>query len=151
MNGTFHARMGKINDRSNKNLTEGDKIKNRWQEYTEALYKIGFNDPDSHNGVTQLEPCILECEVKWALGTITMSKAIGGDGFPAELFKAGAVKNVSKFEKLSSGHRTVKDQFSIRSQRRAMPNNVQTTLHLCSFHMLARFFSEVFKLGFSCM
>ena len=80
-----------------------------------------------------------------------MSKAIGGDGFPAELFKAGAVKNVSKFEKLSSGHRTVKDQFSIRSQRRAMPNNVQTTLHLCLFHMLARFFSEVFKLGFSCM
>ena len=80
-----------------------------------------------------------------------MGKAIGGDGFPAELCKAGAVKNVRKFEKLSSGHRTVKDQFSIRSQRRAMPNNVQTTLHLCSFHMLARFFSEVFKLGFSCM
>jgi len=151
MNGTFHARMGKINDRNNKNLTEGDKIKNRWQEYTEALYKIGFNDPDSHSGVTQLQPGILECEVKWALGTITIGKASGGDGFPAELFKSGAVKNVSKFGKLSSGHRTGKDQFSIRSQRRAMPNNVQTTVHLHSFHMLARFCSEFSKLGFSCM
>ena len=63
----------------------------------EELYEIVLNDPDSHNGVTQQEPGILECEVKWALGSITMGKASGGDGFPAELFKAGAVKNVSKF------------------------------------------------------
>ena len=102
--------MGKINDRNYKNLTEADEIKNRWQEYTEELYKIVFNDPDSHNGVTQLEPGTLECEVKWALGSITMGKASGGDGFPAELLKAGTVKNVSKFGNLSSGHMTGKDQ-----------------------------------------
>ena len=117
----------------------------------EELYKIVLNDPDSHNGVTKQEPGILECEVKWALGRITMGKASGGDRFPAELFKAGAVKNVSKFGKLSSGQRTGKDQFSFQSQRRAMSKIAQTTVHLCSFHMLASFWSEFFKLGFSSM
>ena len=74
---------------------EKKEIKNRWQEYTEELYKKGFNDPDNHDGVTHLEPDILECDIKWALGTITSNKASGGDGIPAELFrtlKAGAVK-----------------------------------------------------------
>ena len=84
--GTFHVQMGTINDRNSKDLTE--EIKKRWQEYTEELYKKGLNDPDNHNGVvTDLKPDILECEVKWALGSITTNKAGGGDGIPAELFQ----------------------------------------------------------------
>ena len=86
--GTFHARMCMIKDRNGKDLTEPKDIKKRWQEYPEELYKKGFNDPDNHHGVvTHLEPDILECEVKWALGSITTNKASGGDGIPAELFK----------------------------------------------------------------
>jgi len=84
---TFHTRMGTIKDRNGKDLTEADEIKKRWQGYTEELYKKGLNDPDNHSGVvTHLEPDILECEVKWALGSITMNKASGGDGILAELF-----------------------------------------------------------------
>ena len=86
--GTFHTRMGTIKDRNGKDLAEAEEIKKRWQEYTEELYKKGLNDPDSHNGViTHLEPDILECEVKWALGSITTNKASGGDEIPAELFQ----------------------------------------------------------------
>ena len=78
--GTFHARMGMKKDRNNKDLTMTEKIKKRWQEYTEELYKKGLNDPDSHDGmVTHIEPDILECEVKQALGSITMNKASEGD------------------------------------------------------------------------
>ena len=88
VNGTFNARMGTIKDRNDKDLTEAKEIKKRWQEYTEELYKKGFNDSDNHNGaVTRLEPDILESEVKWSLGNITMNKASGGDGIQAELFK----------------------------------------------------------------
>ena len=77
-----------IKDRNGKDITGGQEIKKRWQEYTEELYKKGLNDPDNHDGVlTHLKPDILECEVKWALGNITMNKASGGDGIPAELFQ----------------------------------------------------------------
>ena len=86
--GTFHAKMGSIKDRNGRDLTEAEDIKKRWQEYTEELYKKGLHDPDNHDGViTYLEPDILECEVKWPLGSITMNKASGGDGIPFELFK----------------------------------------------------------------
>ena len=86
--GIFHAKMGLIKDRNGKDLTEGKYIKKRWQEYTEGLYKTDLHDPDNHDGViTHLEPDILECEVKWALGSITTSKTNGGDGIPAKLFK----------------------------------------------------------------
>ena len=86
--GTFHARMGSIKDRNGRDLTEAEDIKKRWQEYTEELYKKDFHDPDNHDGViTCLEPDILECEVKWALESITMSKASGGDRIPVELFQ----------------------------------------------------------------
>ena len=86
--GTFHAKMGLIKDRNGMDLTEADDIKKRWQEYTEKLYKKDLHDPDNHNGViTHLEPDILECEVKWALGSITTNKASGGDGIPVELFQ----------------------------------------------------------------
>ena len=86
--GTFHARMGMIKDTNGKDLTEVEEIKKRWQEYTEELCKKSLNDLDKHDGVvTHLEPDILECEVKWALGSITVNKASGGDGIPAELFQ----------------------------------------------------------------
>ena len=85
--GTFHAEMGTIKDRNRMDLTEAEDIKKRYQEYTE-LYKKDLHDPDNHDGViTHLEPDILECEVKRALSSITMNKASGGDGIPAELFK----------------------------------------------------------------
>ena len=85
--GTFHAKMGSIKDRNGMDLTEAEDIK-RWQEYTEELYKKDLHDPDNHYGViTHLETDILECEVKWALGSITMNKASGGDGIPVELYQ----------------------------------------------------------------
>ena len=86
--GTFHAKIGTIKDRNGMDLTEAEDIKKRWQEYTEELYKKDFHDPDDHDGViTHLEPDILECEVKWALGSITTKKATGGDGITVELFQ----------------------------------------------------------------
>ena len=86
--GIFHAKMGSIKDRNGMDLTEAEDIKKRWQKYTEELYKKDLHDPDNHNGViTHLESDILECEVKWALGSITMNKASGGDGIPIELFQ----------------------------------------------------------------
>ena len=94
--GTFHAKMGTIKDRNGMGLTEAKDIKKRWQEYTEELYKKDLYDSDNHDGViTHLEPDILESEVNWGLGGITMNKASGGDGIPVELFqilKDGAVK-----------------------------------------------------------
>ena len=86
--GIFHAKMGSIKDRNGMDLTETEDIKKRWQEYTEEMYKKDLHDPDNHDGViTDLEPDILECEVKWALESITTNKASGGDGTPAELFQ----------------------------------------------------------------
>ena len=85
--GIFHAKMASIKDRNGRDLTKAEDIKKRWQEYTE-LYRKGLHEPDNHDGViTQLEPDILECEVKWALGSITMNRASGGDGIPVELFQ----------------------------------------------------------------
>ena len=96
--GTFNAKMGSVKDRNGMDLTEADDIKKRWQEYTEELYKKDLNDQDNHDGViTHPEPDILECEVKWALGSITTNKASGGDGIPVRLFqilKDDAVKRL---------------------------------------------------------
>ena len=138
--------MGSIKDRNGRNLTEAEDIKKRWQEYTEELYKKDLHDPDNHNGViTHLEPESLECEVKWALGSIIMNKASGGDEIPAELFQIleeDAVKvhtqYARKFGKLSSGLRTGKGQFSFQSQRKAMPKNAQTTTQLHPCHTLVK-------------
>ena len=81
--------MGSIKDRNGRDLTEAEDIKKRWQEYTEELYKKYLHDPDNHNNViTHLEPGILECEVKWALGSITMNEASGGDGIQLSYFKS---------------------------------------------------------------
>ena len=144
--GTFHAKMGTIKDRNGMDLTKAEKFKKRWQEYTKELYKKDLHDPDNHNGViTHLEPDILECDVKWDLGSITMTKASGGDGIPVELFQIlkmmllkCCIQYASKFGKLSSGHRTGKGQFSFQSLRKAMPKNVQTTAQLHSSHTLAK-------------
>ena len=119
--GTFHVELGSIKDSDGMDLIEAEDIKKRWQEYTE-LYKTDLNDPDNHDGViTHVEPDILKCKVKWDLGTITMNKASEGDGIPAELLqilKDDAVKELtqyaSKFENLSSGHRTRKGQISFQ-------------------------------------
>ena len=112
----------------------------------EELYKNDLHDPDNHDGViTHLEPDILECKVKWALGSITMNKASGGDGIPVELFqilKDDAMKVLhsicQQIGKLSSGHRTRKGQFSFQSQSKEMPKNAQTTALLHSSHMLVK-------------
>ena len=127
-------------------LTEAEDIKKRWQEYTQKLSKKDPHDPDNHNGViSHLEPDILECEVKWALGSIIINKASGGDGIPAELFqilKDDAVKEphsiCQQIWKTQQWPRDGKGQFSFQSQRRAMPKNIQTITQLHSFHMLAR-------------
>ena len=144
--GTFHAKMGTIKDRNGRELTEAEEIKKRWQEYTKDLYKKGLHNPDNHDGViTHLEPDTLECEVKWALGSVTMNKASGGDDIPVELFqilKDDAVKVLhsicQQVWKLSSGHRPGKGQFSFQSQRKAMPKNAQTTAQLHSSHTLVK-------------
>ena len=144
--GIFHANMSTIKDRNGMDLTEAEDIKKRWQEYTEELYKKDLHDPENHNSViTHLEPDILECEVKWALGSITTNKASGGDGIPVELFqilKDDAVKVLhsicQQMWKLSSGHRTGKGPFSFQFQRKAMPKNAQTTTQLHSSHMLVK-------------
>ena len=116
------------------------------EEYTEELYKKELHDPDNHHGViTHLESDSLECKVKWVLESISMNKASRGDGISVELFqilKDDAMKVLhsicSKFGNLSNGHRTGKGQFSLQSQRKAMPKNVQTTSQLHSSHTLAK-------------
>ena len=109
-------------------LTEAEAVKKRWQEYTEELYKKDLHDPDNHDGViTHIEPDILECEVKWALESITMNKASGGDGIPVELFQILKDHVV----KVVHGHRTGKSQFSFQSQRKAMPKMLKL-LHNCT-------------------
>ena len=120
---TFHAKMGSIKDRNGMDLTEAEDIKNRWQEYIEELYKKDLHDPDNYNDlITHLEPDILECEVKWALGSVTTNKASGGDGIPFELFQILTDDAVDmlhsicqQFGKLNSGHRTGKCSFSLQS------------------------------------
>ena len=142
--GTFHAKIGWVKGRNGKDLTED--IKKRWQEYTEELYKKDLHDPDNYNGViTHLEPDILECEVKWALGSITTNKASGGDGIPVEIFQILKImllqcctQYASKFGKLSSGHRSGKGPFSFQSLRKAVPKNSQTTAQLHSSHTLVK-------------
>ena len=128
-------------------LTEAEDIKKRWQEYTEELYKKDLHDPDNHGGViTHLEPDILECEVKWALGSITMNKASGGDGIPVELFqileddavKSAALNMPANLENSAVATGLEKGQFSFQSQRKAMPKNAQTTAQLHSSHVLVK-------------
>ena len=127
-------------------LTEAEDIKKRCQEYTEELYTKDLHDPDNHDGViTHLEPDILECEVKWALGSITTVKASGGDGIPVELFQIlkecceSAALNMPAIWKTQQWPQdSGKGQFSFQFQRKAMPKNVQTTTQLHSADMLVK-------------
>ena len=144
--GTFHAKMASIKDRNGMDLTEAEDIKKRWQEYTEELCKKDINDPDNHNGlITHLEPDILGCEIKWALGDITMKKASGGNGILVELvqiLKDDALKVLysicQQIWKTQQWSQDWKGQCAFQSQRKAMPKNVQTTTQLHSSHTLIK-------------
>ena len=144
--GTFHAKIGTTKDRNGMDLTEAEDIKKRWQEYTEELYKKDLHDPDNDNGViTHLEPDILECEVKWILGSIATSKASGGDGIPVELFqilKDDAEKVLhsicQQIWKTQQWPQDWKRSVSFQSQRKARPSNVQSTAQLHASDMLAK-------------
>ena len=143
--GTFHAKIGSVKDRNGINLTEAEDIKKRWQEYTEELCRKDHN-PDNHDAViTHLEPDILEYEVKWALGSITMNKASGGNGIRVELFKIlkdDVVKVLHSIcQQVWKTHQwswTKKGHFSFQSQRQSMPKNAQTTAQLSSSHTLVK-------------
>ena len=144
--GTFHAKISSIKDRNAMDLTEAEDIKKRWQEYTEELYKKDLHEQDNHDDViTNLEPDILECEVKWALESITMNKASGGDGIPVQLFqilKDDAVKVLhsicQQIWKTQQWPQDWKRSVSFQSQRKAMPKNAQTTAQLHSSHTLVK-------------
>ena len=137
-------------------LIEAEDIKKRWQEYTEELYKKDLHDSDNHNGVvTHLEPDILECEVKWALGSITANKASGGNGIPFELFqilKDDAVKVLhSIYQQIWKTQQWLQDwkiSVSFQSQRRSLPKTVQTTAQLDSSHMLSKVMLKIFQASF---
>ena len=143
--GTFHVKMGTIKNKNDMDLIEKEDTKERWQECTE-LYKNDLHDSDNHDGViTQLEPDILECEVKWALGSITMNKASGGDGIPVELFqilKDDVVKVLQciyrQIWKTQQWPQDWKRSVSFQTQRKAMPKNAQTTSQLYSSHTLVK-------------
>ena len=143
---TFHAKMGTIKDRNGRDLREAEDIKKRWQEYTEELYKKQLHDQDNHDGVfTHLEPDILECEVKWALESITRNKASGCNGIPVELFqilKDDAMKVLHSIsQQIWNTQQWLQDwkrSVFIPSQRKAMPKNAQTTAQLHSSHMLVK-------------
>ena len=136
--------MGTIKDRNGTDLTEAEDIKKRWQEYTEELYKKDLHNPDNHNGViTHLESDIQEWEVKWALGSITMNKASGGDGItvePFQILKDDGVKVLhsicQQIWETQQWWQDWKRLFSFQSQRKAMPKNVQTNTQLHSSHTL---------------
>ena len=144
--GTFHAKMGSIKDRNGLDLTEAEDIKKRWQEHTEELYKKDLHNPDNHNGViTHLEPDILECEVKWALESITTNKASGGDEIPVELFqilKDDAVKVLhsicQQIWKTQQWPQDWKRSVFILNPKKDKPKNAQTISQLHSYHILAK-------------
>ena len=139
--------------------TEAEDINKRWQEYTKELYKKDLHDPNNHNGViTHLQPDILECEIKWALGTNTTNKASGGDGIPVELFqilKDDAVKVLhslcQQIWKTQQWPQDWKRSVFIPTPKKAVPKNGQTTTQLHSSHTLAKKFSKFFRPGFNSM
>ena len=143
--GIFHAKMGSIKHRNGMDLTEAEDMKKRWQEYKE-LYKKDLQDQDNHDGViTHLEPDVLECEVKWALGSITTNKASGRDGLSVELFqilKDDAVKVLhsicQQIWKTQQWPQDWKRSVFIPIPKKPMPKNAQTTAHLNSSHTLVK-------------
>ena len=145
--GTFHAKMGSIRDRNGMDLTEAEEIKKRCQEYAEELCKKDLYDPDNHDGViTHLEPDILECEVKQALGSIIMNKASGGDGIPGELFQilkddaveSAALNMPANLEDSAVATGLEKVSFHSNLPKKGNTQNAQTTAQLHSSHMLVK-------------
>ena len=157
--GTLHAKMGSIKDQNGMDLTEAEDNKKRWQEYTEELYKKDLHDPDNHSGmITHLVPDILECEVKWALGSITMNKASGCDGIPVELFQILKDDDVKVLHsicqqiwKTQQWPQDWKRSVFIPVPKKGNPKNAQTTAQLHSSHMLVKECSKFSKPGFSNM
>ena len=156
--GTFHAKMGTIKDRNGMGLTEAEDIKKRWQEYTEELYKKYLHDPGNQDGViTHLEPDILVCEVKWALGSITMNKASGGDEIIVELFqilKDDAVKvlhsicqQIWKTQQWPQDWKKVSFHFNPKERQCQRMLKLPHKLH--SSHTLTKYYSKFSKPGFS--
>ena len=143
--GTFHAKMGSIKDRNGMDLTEAEDIKKRWQEYTEELYKKNHYKDNHDDVITHLEPDILECEVKWALGSITTNKASGGDGIPVELsqiLKDDAVKVLfsicQQIWKTQQWPQDWKRSVFIPIPKKGNAKNTQTTTQLHSSHTLVK-------------
>ena len=140
--------MGSIKDRNGRDLREAEDIKKRWQEYTEELYKKDLHDPANYDGViTHLKPDILECEVKWALGSITTNKASEGDGILVELFQIlkdnafKVLRSILENSAVATGLEKVSFHSNSKErqcQRMAVPKNVQTPAQLQSFHILAK-------------
>ena len=138
--GIFHAKMGLIKDRNGMDLTEAKYIKERWQEYTEELYKRDLHDPGNHNGmITHLEPDILESEVKWALGSITMNKASRGDGISVELFQilkddavSGALNMPANLENSAVAIGLEKVSFPSNAKERQCQKEMLKLLHSCT-------------------
>ena len=153
--GTFHAKMGSIKDRNGMDLTDAEDIKKRWQEYTEELYKKDLHDKDNHDGViTHLEPDILECEVKWALESVTTNNASGGDGIPVELFQIleeDAVKVLHSICQLIWKTQQWPQDWkrSVFIPKKGTAKECQTTAQLHSSHTLVKECSKFSKPGFS--
>ena len=149
--------MGTKKDKNGMNLTEAEDIKKRWQEYTEELHRKDLHDPDNHDDmITYLEPDTLECEVKWALGSITMNKANGHDGIPVELFqilKNGAVKVLhsicQQIWKTEQWPQQWKRSVFIPIPKKGNTNNAQITTQFYSSHILAKYCSKFSKPGFN--
>ena len=143
---TFHAIISTIKDRNGIDLTEAENIKKTWQEYIEELQKKDLHGSDNHDGmISHLEPDILECKVKWTLGSITMHKARAGAGFPAELFQILKDDSIDVLHsicqpiwKTQQWSQDWKSQFSLQSQRKATPKNAQPTTQLHLSHMLVK-------------
>ena len=143
---TFHAKMGTVKDRKGMDLAEAEDIKKRWQEYIKELYKKDLHDPDNHDGIiTHVEPDILECKVKWALGGITMNKTSGGDGIPVELFqipKDDAVKVLhsicQEIWKTQQRPQAWERSVFIPIPKKGNAKECQTTTQLHSSHMLVK-------------
>ena len=154
--GIFHAKIGTIKNRNGMDLTEAEDVKNRWQDYTEELYEKDLHVPDKHDGViTHLGPD-MECEVRWALGSITTNKASGRDGVPVELFqilKDNAVKVLhsicQQIWKTQQWPQDWKRSFFIPVPKKAMLKNAQTTAQLHSSHTLAKQCSKFSKPGYN--
>ena len=150
--GTFHAKMGSIKVRNGMDLTEAEDIKKTQQQYTEELYRKDLNNYDGV--ITHLEPDILECEVKWALGSITTNKATGGDRIPAELFQIlkhdAALKMPANLEHSAVATGLEKVCFHSICKEKAC-QTVQTAIQLHSFHTPTKLHSKYFKLGFNSM